>query len=102
MHAAQREARIVHLRCEEGGSAEEIAAETNLAVCRMRWLGDGPSGNTVAGCMAGGRQPTPLRSATSIELNRRTVLATVTSHNPRFNRNIGIPISKIEPKNSTR
>jgi hypothetical protein len=48
-HAAQREARIVHLRCEVGGSAEEIVAETSLAVCWTGWLGDEPSGNTVAG-----------------------------------------------------
>jgi hypothetical protein len=90
---------VLRVNCGERASLQRFSL---LAVCWTRLLGDEPSGNTVAGWMAVGRQPTPLRIATSIELNRRTVLATVTIHNPRFNRNIGIPISNIEPKNNMR
>jgi hypothetical protein len=46
--------------------------------------------------------PTPVDIATPIDPSSRTVVTTVTSHSRRFMRNIGRPISRIEPKKSTR
>lgn len=46
--------------------------------------------------------PTPLLIAMPIEPSNSTVVATVTSHSARFMRNMGTPIKKMAPKNSTR
>jgi len=62
----------------------------------------GSSPGCQGSCRDESPQPTPLSIATAIEPISNAEVATVTSHSLRLRRNMGSPISKIEPKKRTR
>jgi len=59
-------------------------------------------GTRVRRTRARSSHPTPLRMAKIIVPRSRALVITVTSHSCRFTRNMGKPIRRIDPKNSTR